>query len=238
MKIKNTVFIILILLISSGIYMNNLFAKEDEQFSKARSIMVITQIKMRGIKDSNVLAAMQKVERHLFVPQSLQKSSYNDSPLSIGFGQTISQPFIVAYMTQELRLTPHDKILEIGTGSGYQAAILAEIVDEVYTIEIVKELADRSSLQLKKMGYTNITVKHGDGYQGWPEHAPFDAIIVTAAPPKIPTKLIEQLKVGGRMIIPVGSFFQELYLITKNSEGVVKQELIPVRFVPMIHSEK
>lgn len=238
MKTKRTVFIILILLISSGIYMNNLFAKEDEQFSNARKIMVFTQIKLRGIKDSNVLAAMQKVERHLFVPQSLQKSSYNDSPLSIEFGQTISQPFIVAYMTQELRLTPHDKVLEIGTGSGYQAAILAEIVDEVYTIEIVKELADRSSLQLKKMGYTNITVKHGDGYQGWPEHAPFDAIIVTAAPKKIPAKLIEQLKVGGRMIIPVGGFLQELYLITKNSEGVVKQELISVRFVPMVHSEK
>ncbi|MBU0467985.1 MAG: protein-L-isoaspartate(D-aspartate) O-methyltransferase [Candidatus Omnitrophica bacterium] len=196
--------------------------------------MVETQITNRGIKDSKVLKAMLKVDRHLFVPKEQQEFAYEDYPLPIGYGQTISQPYIVAYMTEQLNLNKLDKVLEIGTGSGYQAAVLAELADVVYTIEILDELCISSEKLLSKLRYKNISVKCGDGYQGWEEHAPYDAIIVTAAPPQIPRKLVEQLKEGGRMIIPVGSFDQELVLITKTRSGIQKKSLIPVRFVPMI----
>ena len=199
-----------------------------------RQHMVRQQIEARGVKDPAVLAAMLKVKRHLFVPKNLAHSAYTDGPLPIGHQQTISQPFIVAYMTEVLRLKKADRVLEIGTGSGYQAAILAEIVDEVYSIEIIAALAASAESLLKELGYTNVTVKAGDGYQGWPEHAPFDAIIVTAAPPNIPQALVEQLKIGGRMVVPVGTLFQELLLIEKTADGIVTQNLIPVRFVPMV----
>lgn len=210
-----------------------LFAEEDDLPIK-RERMVTEQIEMRGVTDTRVLDAMKKVPRHLFVPGSFHSVAYDDRPLPIGYGQTISQPFIVAYMTEALKIGPNDRVLEIGTGSGYQAAILAEIAKEVFTIEIVKPLADNARSQLKNMGYDNIIVKHGDGFKGWPEHAPFDAIMVTAAPPEIPEELIKQLKTGGRMVAPVGSFYQELYLIIKTDSGYEKKELIPVAFVPMV----
>lgn len=203
-----------------------------------RQWMVDAQIKGRGITDKAVLAAMAKVERHLFVPSALKAVAYEDMPLPIGQGQTISQPYIVAYMTAAAQLRPEDRVLEIGTGSGYQAAILAEIVKEVYTIEIVAPLADRSHALLTELGHKNVEVRCGDGYKGWPEKAPFDAIIVTAAPPEIPMELAEQLEIGGRMVVPVGSFFQELYLITRTDAGFDKRALLPVRFVPMVHSDK
>ena len=211
--------------------MKNNFKKEREQ-------MVRSQLAARGIKDVKVLDAMKKVPRHMFVPDSMLSHSYSDEPLPIGENQTISQPFIVAYMTEVLELQGGEHVLEIGTGSGYQAAILAEIVKEVYTIEILKPLAESADKLLNKLGYTNVYVKHGDGYKGWKEHAPYDAIIVTAAPEKIPDKLVEQLKVGGRMIIPVGSFFQELVEIKKTKDGIKEESLLPVRFVPMVHEER
>lgn len=209
-------------------------ADDNDPFFSKRKQMVDEQIKKRGIRDEKVLMAMQKTKRHLFVPEKFQQLSYEDHPLAIGFGQTISQPYIVAYMTEAAQLQPGDRALEIGTGSGYQAAILAEIAQEVYSIEIVKELAEASQQKLKNLGYKNIFIKHGDGYQGWKENAPFDAIIVTAAPEEIPQKLVEQLKIGGRMIVPIGSFFQELYLITRTAQGIEKKQLLPVQFVPMI----
>ncbi len=196
--------------------------------------MIEEQIMQRGVLDPYVLKAMEKVERHLFVPDSLWEDAYSDGPLPIGYGQTISQPYIVAFMTEAADLKRDDKVLEVGTGSGYQAAVLAEIAREVYTIEIVEPLAESAEKRLKDLGYQNIFVKHGDGYQGWVEHAPFDAIVVTAAPKEVPEELVKQLKVGGRMIVPIGSFYQELYRITKTEKGVHKEKLIPVRFVPMI----
>ena len=180
---------------------------QEQAFESRRREMVEYQIKNRGIRDPKVLEAMLRVERHLFVPDEMKDKAYMDSPLPIAMGQTISQPYIVAYMTETLHLGSEDRVLEIGTGSGYQAAILAEIVKEVYSIEIVKELAEEASRRLQNLGYTNIYVKHGDGYKGWPEKAPFDAIIVTAAPPEIPEELVRELtSPGGRMIVPVGSF--------------------------------
>jgi len=196
--------------------------------------MIKEQIISRGVKDPKVISAMEDVERHLFVPSRLTERAYDDGPLPIGYSQTISQPYIVAFMSEALNLEPDDVVLEIGTGSGYQAAILAEIVKKVYTIEILEPLAGQSRDRLKDLGYDNIEVKHGDGYLGWPEHAPFDKIIVTAAPYDIPMELVGQLKIGGKMIIPIGSFFQELYLITKTEDGFVKKALLPVRFVPMV----
>lgn len=211
-------------------------ALEESAFEFSRQEMVKTQLETRGITDAKVLQAMRKVKRHLFVPTHQLISAYNDSPLPIGYSQTISQPYIVAYMTQAARLFPDDRVLEIGTGSGYQAAVLAEIVKEVYTIEILKPLADTARARLEKLGYRNIKVKHGDGYKGWKEYAPYDAIIVTAAPDEVPEELVRQLKVGGRMVVPIGSFFQELYLITKRESGIKQELLLPVVFVPMIHS--
>ena len=210
----------------------------QESFSMKRDEMIEKQLKSRGIHDPRILAAMRKVERHRFVHSLLQPLAYSDGPLPIGHQQTISQPYIVAYMTEALELKSGDRVLEIGTGSGYQAAILAEIAKEVYSIEIIPELAEEAKAKLEELGYRNVTVKHGDGYQGWPEHEPFDAIIVTAAPPKIPQKLVDQLKVGGRMIVPVGEYYQELVLITKTDKGVDKKSMIPVRFVPMVKGSK
>ncbi len=188
-----------------------------------------------GIKDERVLEAMEKVPRHEFVPQEERLRAYEDSPLPIGFGQTISQPFIVAYMTEALKLKSTDRVLEVGTGSGYQAAVLSHLVKEVYSIEIVEGLAKRAAKTLLKLAYENVKTKFADGYQGWPDKAPFDALIVTCAPDKIPQALIDQLKEGGRMIIPVGKegHVQELYLLQKKGGKVREKVVMPVRFVPM-----
>lgn len=201
-----------------------------------RHRMVERQIAARGVKDPRVLDAMRMVPRHWFVPEALSSRAYADRPLPIGFDQTISQPYIVALMTEQLKLKPKSKVLEIGTGSGYQAAILAELTDHVYTIEIVEPLAKRTIEIFKKRGYKKIHTRIGDGYKGWPEAAPFDAIIVTCAPQNPPPPLIEQLAVGGRMCIPVGDqrTGQELIVLTKQSDGTIKKEhVLPVRFVPM-----
>ena len=210
----------------------------EEVFMLARERMVKDQIKRRGITNERVLEAMRRVRRHLFVPENLQNLAYIDRPLPIGHKQTISQPYIVAFMTQAIQPDSDSRVLEIGTGSGYQAAVLAEIVKEVYTIEILQSLAESSRLLLENMGYENIRVKHGDGYKGWKEYAPFDAIIVTAAPPSIPGELINQLKTGGRMVVPVGEFYQELCLVIKTETGFEKKSLLPVAFVPMVNSLK
>jgi protein-L-isoaspartate(D-aspartate) O-methyltransferase len=206
---------------------------QDSSFVLARREMVFRQIEARGITDPGLLAAMLKVERHRFVPDSLRRFAYNDHPLPIGEDQTISQPYIVALMTALLDLDGDKKVLEIGTGSGYQAAILAELADSVFTIEIVPLLAERSARLLKELGYENITTRCGDGYAGWEEQAPFDAIIVTCAPPEVPKPLLQQLAEGGRMVIPVGDWWQELVLIEKKNGKIVKQNITPVRFVPM-----
>jgi len=196
--------------------------------------MVETQIVARGVRDQRVLAAMREVPRHLFVGPSESARAYEDHPLPIGGNQTISQPYIVALMTELAEVGPQDKVLEIGTGSGYQSAVLSKLAREVYSIEIVPELARQSAERLKKLGYVNVTVREGDGYRGWPEHAPFDAIIVTAAPDRIPQPLLDQLAPGGRMVIPVGSFFQELKVLSKDKDGKISEkDIIPVRFVPM-----
>lgn len=211
------------------------FAQEasDDPSIVERETMVRTQLVARDITDATVLAAMRKVPRHWFVPAELRFQAYDDGPLPIGEGQTISQPYIVAFMTEQLRLKGGEKVLEIGTGSGYQAAILGEICAEVYTIEIVDVLAERSAELLRRMGYQNIHVRSGDGYRGWPEQAPFDAIMVTAAPEHVPQPLVDQLKIGGRMILPVGNFFQELKVIVKTEQGTYDRDVLPVRFVPM-----
>ena len=196
--------------------------------------MVETQISARGITDPTTLAAMRDVPRHEFVPASLRDDAYGDYPLPIGHGQTISQPFIVAFMTQAVSPKPGDKILEVGSGCGYQAAVLAQTGAEVYTIEIVEPLAELARRNLDRLGYKNAHVRHGDGYRGWPDQAPYDAIVVTCAPDKIPPDLIAQLKDGGRMIIPVGSGMeQELVLLLKRGDQIEKQTILPVRFVPM-----
>ena len=209
-------------------------ASVEETFTLNRQRMVKEQIERRGISDKRVLDAMRKVKRHLFVPAYLQNEAYDDRPLPIGHAQTISQPYIVASMTEAAKINPNDRVLEIGTGSGYQAAVLAEMAKEVYTIEILQPLAEGAGRLLKELGYKNVKVKWGDGYQGWREYAPFDIIIVTAAPSEIPGKLVKQLKTGGKMVIPIGSFFQELYLLTKTDSGYKKEALLPVRFVPMV----
>jgi len=207
--------------------------KEDKRSKDMRSEMIEYQLKRRGISDQKVLNAMNRIPRERFVPEHLISHAYDDGPLPIGEGQTISQPYIVAYMTEQLRLNGSEKVLEIGTGSGYQAAVLAEISKEVYTIEIIETLSKKSEKLLKELGYSNIKFKIGDGYFGWKEYAPFDAIIITAAPPEIPEPLIEQLKTGGRLIAPVGNTYQELILVTKTEKGIIKESLIPVAFVPM-----
>jgi len=199
--------------------------------------MLEDQIIARGIKDQRIINAMLKVDRHMFVPATKKDHAYADRPILIGFGQTISQPYIVALMSHKLSVANNHKVLEIGTGSGYQAAILAELSDHVYTIEIIPELAKRAEKVLKKNDYDNITIRIGDGYKGWPEQAPFDRIMVTAAPEEIPEKLIEQLAPGGIMVIPVGEtvMMQYLWLITKDNDGQIeKEKILPVRFVPMV----
>jgi len=214
------------------------FAQDD--FVEKRTQMVKTQLEARDIRDTTTLRAMLAVRRHLFVPENIRKYSYTDRPLPIGDGQTISQPYIVAYMTQALRLESSDKVLEIGTGSGYQAAVLSKIVDSVFTIEIVEPLGIAAEKRFKHLGYTNIYTKIGDGYHGWPDQAPFDAIIVTAAVQKIPPKLLEQLGERGRMIIPVGKTKYRRYLVlaTKKNGNVKTKKLIPVAFVPFTRNKE
>ncbi len=207
-------------------------------FSSMRKNMVDTQIRERGVKDSRVLSAMLNVPRHKFVPENLEGLAYLDRPLPIGYEQTISQPYIVALMTELSALKGNEKVLEIGTGSGYQAAVLSLLSNQVYSIEILKPLAESASVKLKQLGYENVKVKHGDGYQGWAEYAPFDVIVVTAAPEKIPPKLIEQLKEGGRMVLPVGSIYQELKLVVKEKGRIKVKDIIPVRFVPMVKGKE
>jgi protein-L-isoaspartate(D-aspartate) O-methyltransferase len=204
-----------------------------DEFAAARSEMVRSQIEARGIAQSTVLQAMRTVPRHLFVPDEHRAASYADHPLAIGEGQTISQPYVVALMTQLLELRGGEKILEIGTGSGYHAAVMSRIAGSVYSVEIIPELARRARRTLDQIGYDNVHVRHGDGYQGWPEEAPFDAIVLTAAPEEIPPPLLDQLKVGGRMVAPVGGFFQELKLIVKHDDGIETRTVEAVRFVPM-----
>jgi protein-L-isoaspartate(D-aspartate) O-methyltransferase len=209
-----------------------------DAWAARRARMVERQIRARGISDARVLAAMLKVPRHLFVPEAVREQAYEDHPVPIGFGQTISQPFIVAYMTEQLHLAPTDKVLEIGTGSGYQAAILAELAREVYTIEIIPELAIRARATLEALGYRQVHVRHGNGYLGWPEAAPFDKIIVTAAPDEVPPALVEQLALGGILIAPVGVVEQTLTIVRKTPGGLVRRETIPVLFVPMVGKPK
>ncbi len=212
---------------------------QEDIFVKTREEMVKAQIESRGISHQPTLDAMKKVPRHKFVPPNLLDRAYDDGPLPIGYGQTISQPYIVAYMTAVIDPKPGQKILEIGTGSGYQAAVLAEIIDSVFTIEIVTELYKSSEKRLKELGYKNVLCKNADGYYGWKKYAPFDAIIVTAAAEYIPPPLIEQLKDGGKMIIPVGSPFlnQTLILVEKNGEEITTTSLLPVRFVPFTRGD-
>lgn len=197
--------------------------------------MVEEQIAGRGVENAAVLDALRQVPRHLFIPENVRDQAYEDRPLPIGEGQTISQPYIVALMTQLADLGADDKVLEIGTGSGYQAAVLSRIVREVYSIEILEPLGRRAAGTLRRLGYDNVHVTVGDGYGGWPEEAPFDAILVTAAAPdQPPPPLEEQLKVGGRMVIPVGKYFQDLVVLTRTPKGKVRRSVIPVRFVPMV----
>jgi protein-L-isoaspartate(D-aspartate) O-methyltransferase len=216
----------------------NQCGKKEESgndFTSLRQDMVKYQLENREIEDTATLRAMRKVERHLFVPEKYIGSAYDDGPVPIGYGQTISQPYIVAYMTEFIKPKRGDKILEIGTGSGYQAAVLAEITDSVYTIEIIRELGESASERLSKLGYKNVNMKIGDGFYGWQEHAPFDAIVVTAASEYIPPPLINQLKDGGKMMIPVGMPFQVqmLMAVEKKGEAITTENLIPVRFVPL-----
>lgn len=209
-------------------------ATQDDEFSVVREKMVKEQIIRRGISDNATISAMRKVPRHLFVPRNMETVAYDDNPLPIGYSQTISQPYIVALMTELTRPEKGMTALEIGTGSGYQAAVLAEIVDTVYTIEIVPELAKESAERFKQLGYKNIVSKYGDGFKGWPEHAPFDIIVVTAAPEEIPQPLLDQLAEDGRLVIPVGhpQDFQELILATKKNGRISQRRITTVRFVP------
>jgi len=208
-------------------------AATSSQENPAAARMVDQQLRPHDIVDPRVLAAMREVPRHRFVPPERAAEAYDDTPLPIGYGQTISQPYIVAYMTQALELEPGHRVLEIGTGSGYQAAVLARIAKEVYTIEIVPELAARAAGTLRELGYGHVHVREGDGYAGWPEHAPFDRIIVTAAPDHVPQPLVDQLAVGGRLVIPVGDVRQQMAILTKTKDGVVERRTIGVRFVPL-----
>jgi len=206
---------------------------EDAAFARAREEMVAAQIASRGVRDAKTLAAMRSVPRHEFVPAASRREAYDDHPVPIGHGQTISQPYIVAFMTEALLLRGGERVLEVGTGSGYQAAVLARIAAQVFSIEIVAPLAEESAERLRRLGYDNVRVRAGDGYQGWPEEAPFDAIIVTAAAPRIPEPLKQQLREGGRLIVPVGEDWQELVLVTRRGERFEERRVLPVRFVPM-----
>ncbi len=205
----------------------------SDPFAPARQAMIREQIEARGVRDQKVLDAMARVPRHLFVPEAWKDRAYEDGPLPIGEGQTISQPYIVAFMTEAIAPERSHRVLEIGTGSGYQAAVLASVVREVYTVEILPTLGERARKLLKDLKYDNVNVRIGDGHAGWVEHAPFDAILVTAAPDTIPPVLIEQLKIGGRLVIPVGRNEQHLIRLTRTAKGVDRETLLPVRFVPL-----
>ena len=209
----------------------------DQNYIWQRDVMVSEQIAGRGIRDERLIAVMRKIERHRFVPDSLCSRAYEDCPLPIGEGQTISQPYIVALMTELLALKGNEKVLEIGTGSGYQTAILAQLAREVYSIEILKPLAQRSEILLASLGYSNIHIRCSDGYDKWTQEAFFDAIIVTAAPQDIPPQFVEQLKIGGRMVIPVGDLSQKLNLLVKTGQGTLKETITGVLFVPMVHKK-
>jgi protein-L-isoaspartate(D-aspartate) O-methyltransferase len=213
-------------------------ALDERALGRRRQAMVETQIRDRGVADPRVLAAMTKVPRHLFVRESDIAAAYEDHPLDIGFGQTISQPYIVAFMTEALDVGPEHKVLEIGTGSGYQAAVLAELARDVYTIEIVEPLAERSRALLQELGYRNVHVRAGNGYLGWPEAAPFDRIIVTAAPDEMPPALVEQLKMDGLIAVPVGVGEQMLQVMRRTPAGLTMIKTLPVRFVPMTGKPK
>ncbi len=230
-NIQAPLLVMAILIIACG--KEHRMEPSSEKLELLRNNMVEGQIISRGVKDPLVIKAMRTVPRHLFIPNDNPSYAYLDEPRPIGEGQTISQPYIVAFMTEQLKLKPNYKVLEIGTGSGYQAAILAQIVDSVYTIEIIPELAQRAKEVIKDLHYNNVVVIEGDGYNGWPSKAPFDAIIVTAAPSKIPPPLLEQLKDGGRMVLPVGEYVQELVVVNKNKNGISMENVLPVRFVPM-----
>ena len=206
----------------------------DSALAVLRHEMVRRQIVARGVRDTAVIRAMREVPRHLFVPEAHPSLAYGDHPFPISHGQTISQPYIVAFMTEAAEIGPSDRVLEIGTGSGYGAAVLAELASEVYTIEIIPELAERARLALERTGYDNVHVLAGNGWLGWPEHAPFDAMLVTAAPPEIPPALVEQLALGGVMVVPVGDQYQDLRVLRKTERGMVEEASIPVRFVPMV----
>lgn len=218
---------------------DSLPARTDAQdpFARERTRMVQEQLRDRGIHNRAVLEAIARVPRHRFVPAPFQHLAYADRPLPIGFDQTISQPYIVGYMTEAADVSAAHRVLEIGTGSGYQAAVLGELAREVYSIEIVPELATRARTLLRELGYDNVHVRTGDGYAGWKEHAPFDAILVTAAPDHVPPALVEQLAVNGRMIIPVGADDQEMRVLTKTPAGVVEQTTLQVRFVPLVRPD-
>ena len=210
---------------------------EKNQFENPRESMVQTQIIARGVADTATLRAMRSVPRHEFVPRELIRYAYDDHPLQIGYEQTISQPYIVAFMTELIKPRKGQRVLEVGTGSGYQAAVLAEIVDSVFTIELIPELAETAGARLKQLGYRNVAVRQGDGYLGWPEHAPYDASLVTAASEEIPQPLVAQLREGGRLVIPVGSLsdIQSLTIVRKEANKVSTESVLPVRFVPLIH---
>jgi len=212
-------------------------AKADAYEAERRQ-MVERQIRAQGVRDRSVLDALRRVPRHRFVPKEIEHLAYEDTPLPIGHDQTISQPYIVAYMTEAAGITKKHKVLEIGTGSGYQAAVLGELAREVYSIEIIPALAERARRTLKELGYRNVHVRAGNGYLGWPEHAPFNAIVVTAAPDAVPPALIKQLAVGGKMVIPVGAGDQDMLILTKTKQGVLTKKTLPVRFVPMTGKPK
>lgn len=239
MKWKNISFYLQLTILFACVNAEGQSVEDDTLFYQLlRHAMIENQIIDRGVSDERVIKAMNDVPRHLFVKESLRDLAYADGPLPIGYNQTISQPYIVAYMTEILQPDTHHIVLEVGTGSGYQAAILSKLVNHVYSIEIIPELGKEAANRLDKLGYDNVTVKIGDGYNGWEEHAPFDRIIVTAAPEQIPKKLVDQLKSGGLMVLPVGktSFGQDMRVVKKDRTGqVTTQETIPVRFVPMIH---
>ncbi len=233
MTFRNVIFLISLVFLLLAIYQGLIAA---DPYLQKRQVMVKEDIQGRGVTDKKVLEVMMKVQRHLFVDEHLRHQAYADHPLPIGEGQTISQPYVVALMTEALMLKQADRVLEIGTGSGYQAAVLAEIVKEVYTMEIRKSLADKADKRFKKLGYKNVKVKHADGYFGWEEYAPFDEIIITAAANHIPPPLIKQLKEGGKLIIPLGStvYYQELTLVRKKKGELYVKQMGPVAFVPMI----
>ncbi len=239
MKWKNISFYLQLTMLLACVNAEGQSVENDTLFYQLlRQAMIENQIIDRGVSDERVIKAMNDVPRHLFVKESLRDLAYADGPLPIGHNQTISQPYIVAYMTEILQPDTHHIVLEVGTGSGYQAAILSKLVNHVYSIEIIPELGKEAANRLDKLGYDNVTVKIGDGYNGWEEHSPFDRIIVTAAPEQIPKKLVDQLKSGGLMVLPVGktSFGQDMRVVKKDKTGQVTiQETIPVRFVPMIH---